>query len=171
MIYRGNHIYLRTIIPTDVNLVLNWENNPENWKVSSITKPYTKEQITEFVNSNQDIYQHEQLRLVICLNNTNEVIGNVDLFDFESLHKRVGIGILIDKPFRNKGYAKQAILLTEEYCKLILDINKIFCNILEDNPYSIKLFTGLGYQKLCVKPNWHFYNNKWFDEGFYLKNL
>jgi len=171
MIYRGNHIYLRTITPTDVDLVLNWENNPDNWKVSSITKPYTKEQITEFVNSNQDIYQHEQLRLVICLNNTNEVIGNVDLFDFEPLHNRVGIGILIDKPYRNKGYAKQAVLLTEEYCKLILDVNKVFCNILEDNPYSIQLFTSLGYQKLCVKPNWHFYNNKWFDEGFYLKSL
>ncbi len=171
MIYRGDQIYLRTINPNDVDVVLNWENNPDNWKVSSITKPYSRDQIVEFVNSNQDIFEHEQLRLIVCLNDSNEIIGNVDLFDFEPLHQRVGIGILIDEPYRNKGFAKQAVLLTEEYCKLILNVNKMFCNILEDNPYSIQLFTSLGYQKLCVKPQWHFYNNHWFDEGFYLKKL
>ncbi|HIP36278.1 MAG TPA: N-acetyltransferase [Crocinitomix sp.] len=171
MIYRGKHIYLRTITPDDFNLIKQWENNPGNWKVSSTTHPFTDEQIFDFVNSNQDIYEHEQLRLIICLTDNNKVIGNVDLFNFEPLHKRVGIGILIDEPHRNKGYAKQAILLTEEYCKLILNINKIFCNILEDNTYSIKLFTTLGYKKICTKPKWHFYNNQWFDEGFYLKRF
>ena len=171
MIYRGKNIYLRTITPNDVNLILNWENNPDNWKISSITQPYTKQQITEFANTNQDIYQHQQLRLIICLTKNNQVIGNIDLFDFEPLHKRVGIGILIDKPYRNKGFAKQSITLAEEYCQLILDVKNMFCNILEDNPHSIKLFTSLNYKKIAIKPQWHFHNNNWFDEGLYIKKL
>ncbi len=170
MIYRGEHIYLRTININDVDIIYNWENNPENWKVSAIQQPFSKAQITEFVLSEQDIFVHEQQRFIVCTND-NTIIGNVDLFEFEPEHKRLGIGILIDKPYRNKGFAKQAILLMEAYCKEILNIKNIFCNILEDNPTSIKLFEGLHYQKIGIKPKWHHYNGKWYDEGLYLKAL
>ena len=34
--------------------------------------------------------------MAICLAENNEIIGNVDLFDFENEHHRVGVGILID---------------------------------------------------------------------------
>ncbi|MGV6860169.1 MAG: GNAT family N-acetyltransferase [Putridiphycobacter sp.] len=171
MIYRGKSIYLRTITPADLDVILNWENDPNNWKISSITKPYSRAVIQEFVNSDQDIFKHEQLRLLIVTNETHEVIGHIDLFEFDALHKRVGIGVLIDPPYRQKGFAKQGILLTEEYCKLVLNIKNMFCNILQDNQASIQLFTSLGYQKIGVKPNWHFYKNEWFDEGFYIKPL
>ena len=86
--FRGENIYLRNVTSDDLDLILAWENNPDNWKVSSTTKPYNREQIEEFVNLKQDIFEYEQLRLIICLNTTNEIIGNIDLFDFEDEHKR-----------------------------------------------------------------------------------
>ena len=169
--YRGDEIYFRTLTTDDVSIMMAWENNPENWKISSTSKPYSRAQIEEFVNLNQDIFIHSQLRLIICLSKTNEVIGNIDLFDFEPEHKRVGVGILIDTNFRNKGYANQAIQLIEEYSKVILGIRNLFCNILTDNKQSLSLFEKNKFKRICVKPNWHQYNGKWFDECFYLKPI
>lgn len=169
--YRGEQIYFRTLTSDDVDIMMVWENNPENWKISSTTHSYTRDQIQEFVDLNQDIYVHEQLRLLICLNDTNEVIGNIDLFDFEPVHKRVGVGILIDKKYRKQGYASKSIVLIEEYCKLILDVKNLFCNILVDNEASINLFEKNGFNRLTLKPKWHFYNGDWFDEYFYFKKI
>jgi len=169
--FRGDKIYFRHLTTDDLSLMVAWENNPENWKISSTSKPYTRSQIEEFINLNQDIYIQTQLRLIICLTNTSEVIGNIDLFDFEPEHKRVGIGILIDNKYRNQGYANQSVQLVEEYCKVILGIKNIFCNILTDNELSIKLFERNKYKRIGVKPNWHLHNDKWFDEFTYLKEI
>ena len=169
--YRGDKIYFRTLTNDDVSLMMAWENNPENWKISSTIAPYSREQIEEFVNLNQDIFIHSQLRLIICLTETNDVIGNIDLFDFEPEHKRIGVGILIDENYRNKGLANQSIELIEEYCKIILDIKNLFCNILTDNIKSISLFEKNEFKRVCIKPNWHQYKGEWFDEYLYLKAI
>jgi diamine N-acetyltransferase len=169
--FRGENIYFRHVSPNDLNLILNWENDHENWKVSSISKPYTKNQITEFVNLPQDIFLNNQLRLVICMSSTNEVIGNVDLFDFENEHHRVGIGILIDPAFREKGLASESITLILEYCKLILNVKNVFCNILTDNKRSKYLFESNGFEQVGFKKEWHLYNGKWYDEYLYQNKL
>ena len=169
--FRGENIYLRNVTSDDLDLILAWENNPDNWKVSSTTKPYNREQIEEFVNLKQDIFEYEQLRLIICLNTTNEIIGNIDLFDFEDEHKRVGVGIMIDELYRNKGFATQSLNLIEEYSKLILGVKNVFCNILTDNEISIKLFEKNKFQRIGVRKRWHFHNGEWFDEYFYQKQI
>jgi len=169
--YRGDEIYFRTLITDDVSVMMAWENNPDNWKISSTLRPYSRAQIEEFVNLSQDIFIHSQLRLIICLTKSNETIGNIDLFDFEPEHRRVGVGILIDEKYRNKGLANQSIQLVEEYCKEILGVKNIFCNILTDNVKSIKLFEKNKFTRLCMKPKWHQYNGEWFDEYLYLKML
>ena len=127
--------------------------------------------IEQFVNLNQDIFTHEQLRLIVCLNDSSEVIGNIDLFDFENVHKRVGVGVLIDEKYREKGYANQCLELIEEYSKIILGVRNLFCNILSDNKTSINLFEKNNYNKIGIKKNWHQYNGKWFDEYFYQKEI
>lgn len=169
--YRGEYIYFRSITSDDIDLIMVWENNQKNWKVSSTTQAYTREQVEQFVNLDQDIFLHEQLRLIVCLNETNEVIGNVDLFDFENVHKRVGVGILIDEDYRNKGYANQCVQLVEEYSKIILGVKNLFCNILTDNEYSIKLFEKNNYIRIGEKKNWHQYNGDWYNEFFYQKEI
>ena len=93
---KGKQIYLRTIEPSDADIILKWENNPENWKVSNTLVPFSKKLIEDYVNSAQDIYAIKQLRFIICLLNTDKAIGTIDLFDFDPYHQKVGLGILIE---------------------------------------------------------------------------
>lgn len=139
-------IYLRNLISSDASIVFDWENNPANWEVSNTKTSFTREEIEEFLNQPQDINLQQQLRFVICKNDSNLPIGCIDLFDYK-VGKSVGVGILIaDKKWRNKGYATEALKLLINYCNNELKIDSIFCHIFKENTISIRLFESCGFK-------------------------
>ncbi|MGB1041434.1 MAG: GNAT family N-acetyltransferase, partial [Flavobacteriales bacterium] len=138
---KGDKIYLRTIEPSDAQLMLQWENNPDNWAVSNTMVPFSEHLILQYVNSAQDIFATKQLRFIICLQEDDKPIGTIDLFEYDPLHRRAGIGVLIDEVSeRNKGYANEAVQLIIRYSFERLDLHQLFCNIFESNEHSIRLF-------------------------------
>lgn len=142
----SNHIYLRNILASDVLNIFEWENNPENWEISNTEKQFSLQEIEEFVNQPQDINLTQQIRFIICINETNTPIGCIDLFEYE-LEKSVGVGILItEKADRNKGYATEALKLLIDYCRNELRVAHIFCNIFINNKPSIRLFESCGFK-------------------------
>lgn len=143
----SENIFLRKLQPGDADSMFKWENDRENWKVSGTTKPFTKKEINAFVNTDCDINRHQQIRYVICLNLTQQAIGTIDLFEFDTQQKKIGVGVLIaESGNRKKGYAKEALTLIMDYCRNELEIVTIFCNILKDNVISIRLFEKCGFQ-------------------------
>jgi len=146
-VLKSKNIFLRKLQATDVDLILEWENNRENWAVSGTTKPFTKQDIIQFVNADHDLYANEQFRYVICLESNQKPIGTFDLFEFDKQNNVVGVGVLIaNKTFRQKGYASEALALISAYCRNELKLVTIFCNILKDNMQSIRLFEKNGFQ-------------------------
>jgi diamine N-acetyltransferase len=148
------------------------KNNPENWRVTGTEAPYSLHCILEYINSIQNFRQSGELRLMICLNSSNEAIGTLDLFEANFKHKRAGIGVLIaQKNERNKGYAKESLVLLIEYAKSVLDFHSLFANVLNDNHESIKLFEGCDFNLVGSKKEWFLENGKWIDERIYQKLL
>ncbi|MEO9531870.1 MAG: GNAT family N-acetyltransferase [Crocinitomicaceae bacterium] len=167
----GNNIRLRALEPWDIDKILEWENNHKNWRVSNTLVPFSKELITQYVNSSQDIYAVKQVRLIITTKNNLAPIGSLDLFDFDPKHQRAGVGILIEKDFRGKGYALEALSLLDEYALNVIGIRNLFCNILEDNEGSQSLFEKAGYVQVGRKINWFNDHIDWLDEIMYQKVL
>jgi len=146
-VINGAHIFLRELQATDVDFIYKWENDTENWKVSGTTKPFTKDEIETFVNTQQDLTLNEQIRYVICLKDSETPIGTIDLFEFDALQKTIGIGILIgEKSYRNKGCASETLNLIIDYCRNELSLVNVFCNIQKENTTSIRLFEKCGFQ-------------------------
>ena len=168
---KGSSIYLRTLEPSDFESLLSWENNPENWRVSETRVPFSKELILQYVNSAQDLLAVKQIRLMICLQSTNEPIGSVDLFDYEPIHQRMGVGILIVENMRGKGYGLEALELTSEYALNGVGIRNLYCNILGDNQASRKLFQRSGYVEIGCRKDWFNDKGYWIDEYLYHKRL
>ena len=169
--FKGENIYLRTIEPWDVDKIHQWENDTENWRVSNTLVPFSKHLIEQYVNSSQDIFAFRQLRLMIGLNDDQKTIGAVDLFEFDPRHQRAGVGILIEPEYRGKGYAAESLKLLEDYTLSVLGIRNLFCNILEDNEGSIRLFEKCGYKMIGKKKNWFSDNGIWLDEYMFQKEL
>ena len=162
---KGEQIYLRTLEPADADIILKWENNSDNWRVSNTLVPFSRKLIEDYVNSAQDIYSIKQLRFIICLLENDKEIGAIDLFDFDPYHHKVGLGILIaELQDRRNGYAKEAVLLIKEYCFNHLNLHQVYCNILSKNKASIDLFEKSGFTICGTKKDWIKNKEGWLDE-------
>ena len=169
MTLKGNTIYLRALEPEDLEFIYAIENDEDIWEVSNTQTPYSKFLIRQYLeNAHQDIYEAKQLRLAICNNASNKAIGLIDLFEFDPKNNRAGIGIVIqNKEDRSKGYGKEALGLVIDFSFNQLQLHQLFANIGVENSSSLNLFAIFGFQKIGVKKEWVYMNNKYQDEAIF----
>jgi diamine N-acetyltransferase len=167
-ILQGPSIHLRMPEPADVDILYQWENDLAVWRVSTTVVPFSRFQMEQYVmNSLHDIYAERQLRLMIDLTSGQDpqkTVGCIDLFDFDPLNRRAGVGILIIPEEREKGYASEALSLLIRYSFEFLQLHQLYCNITSRNDPSIRLFTNAGFEQIGIKKDWRIIDNKWADE-------
>ena len=169
MTLKGTNLYLRALEPEDLDFIYTIENDESIWNVSNTQTPYSKFLIRQYLeNAHQDIYEAKQLRLAICKNKTSEAVGLIDLFDFDPVNNRAGIGIVIqNEQHRGSGMGKEALELLINYSFTQLQLHQLYANIGTDNEASLNLFTTFGFQKIGVKHDWIFSNNSYHDEAVF----
>lgn len=162
---KGAQIELRALEPTDLELLYTWENNPSIWKVSNTTVPFSKFVLHQYLESQHlDIFTTKQLRLVIQTKD-GVPIGLIDVFDFDPLNLRAGLGILItNETYRGQGNAKESIRLMLDYLFEHLSLHQVYVNIEASNQASLELFKGLGFNKVGVKKDWNRRGSLFEDE-------
>lgn len=162
-------IRLRAPEPEDLELLYEWENNESYWILGSTVTPFSKYVLKRYIeNSHRSIYETGQLRLMIDHIKDNITIGAIDIFDFDALNRRAGIGILIaNETYRRKGFASMALKSLTGYCFSTLHLHQLFCNILSTNIESIELFKKQGFVQSGVKKDWIKTNDGFIDEYMY----
>ncbi|SFS56833.1 diamine N-acetyltransferase [Zhouia amylolytica] len=167
---KGNKVFLRALEPSDIDFLYKLENDTTVWEVSETLSPYSKFVLEEYLaNAHRDIYEVKQLRLAI---NTlkKELIGFIDLFDFDPKNKRAGIGIIIlNEANRGKGLGEEALRLLITYGFEHLGLHQVYCNIAESNKPSISLFKKLGFEEIGVKKDWKWTSRGYLNEILYQK--
>jgi len=144
-----DEIYLRTLEETDVDFMLQMENDIDIWRVSQTLEPYSYEDIKHFIlASSHNLVEDKQIRYVIVLSKNDKQIGSVDLFDYNAKKKSAGVGITILKPYRKKNYGKMALLKLIEHAFSELHLVTLYCTIFTDNEASIRLFESVGFQRI-----------------------
>ena len=165
---KGKQIYLRALEPEDLEFVHAIENDENIWHLSNTQTPYSKFLIKQYIEAaHKDIFEAKQLRLVIS-NYENQALGMIDIFDFDFMNKRAGIGILVrNESDRGKGIGSEALQLLINYSFTHLQLHQLFANIGSNNEISIALFTKFGFEKTGVKKDWNKMNNQYEDEILY----
>ena len=170
MISNGN-VRLRALEPSDVEILYQWENQMELWVVSNTLTPFSKAQLSKYIqNSALDIYQSKQLRLMIESNEPAKgfiASGMIDLFDFDPYHQRAGVGIMVHSSLRNKGIASEALKLFTDYCFEHLVLHQLYCSISTDNQASMKLFEKTGFKLVGIKKEWRKTPKGFADEALF----
>jgi diamine N-acetyltransferase len=172
MNFSGESIYLRPVEKDDAAKLMLWENNTAHWKVSGTEVPCSFFAINEYIEQAQNIRSHGQLRMMICLKDSQEPIGTVDLYQADFKNRRASIGILIaSESHKNQGYAYESLVLMHEFAAKFLDFHNLACSIQADNEASIRLFEKAGYEFVGIRKDWFMINGKWTDEIIYQKCL
>jgi len=163
-------INFREIELSDVDFVLEIENNKNIWKVSDTITEYDREEIISFITKIIiEGLDNQQKRWIITCN--NEACGCIDLFDYDRHNSRAGIGIVIHESKQNKGIATKALKKFIIFCKKELKLNQLYCTVLPNNESSMKLFTKRGFIKTGLRKEWTKYENVWYDEIFFQLKL
>lgn len=164
----GRKVALRSPEPSDIDFLYECENDRSVWQVSNTTVPYSHFAIEQYVmNAQLDIYATRQLRFMIDAIDQDQGIhpvGTIDLYDFDPANRRAGVGILIVRDERRKGYASEALELLIDYAFNTLNLHQLFCHIAASNIVSLNLFASLGFNIIGLKKHWLIINNHWVDE-------
>ena len=151
----NNIIRLRAPEPEDIDKLYAWENDTALWEYGSAIVPFSRFTLEQYlIASKQDIYVDKQLRLMVELNESGEVIGTADLYDFDPFHRRAGVGILIDQKQRNRGYGLQVLLLLENYAFDFLSLRQLYAFVPEKNLASMQLFRKAEYIPTGILKEW-----------------
>ncbi len=166
---KGENIYLRALEPSDLDFLFHLENEEKLWEVSNTIAPYSRFVLNEYLeHGHRDIYEVKQLRLVICLNESDDPIGFIDLYDFDPRNSRVGVGIVIfPEGFRGKGFSSEALGIICDYAFKYLKVHQVFAGITEDNKASISLFETAGFKRNGIKMDWTYSQGRFKNEYLY----
>ena len=161
---KNNTIHLRALEPEDLEVLYKWENDTDVWRYGSAMSPYSKYVLRQYiVDAQTDIFESKQLRFMISLNQGNKALGTIDLYDFDPLNSRCGVGIYIDPEYRREGFAKQALILLQNYVFDFININQLYAFIPISNRASQKLFESAGFSKSATLQQWIADDNSYED--------
>ncbi len=148
-------IELRAPEPEDLEVFYRWENDTELWQYGVTLIPYSRYELKRYLSeAEHDIYQTGQVRFMIHDRVSGGAAGAVDLYDFDPHHRRAGVGILIDKAFRNQGLGRMAVSLVCEYAFLLLHLHQLFAHVPVPNAPSLALFKKNGFAVTGVLKDW-----------------
>lgn len=154
MFISESNLSLRIAEPEDGALIYRWENDRSVWRVSETSAPVSRFQIDQFLIANTDLTSSHQLRLMVEHQLCEKPVGCIDLFDYDPINSRIGIGVLIDEKYRGNGYAANAIHCCLEYLFNNLMVHQVFCLIDETNIESLHLFQKLGFHRGERRKDW-----------------
>ena len=163
--FSGESIFLRPVEPSDATVLMLWENDPQNWKVTDTEVPFSLHGIMQLIEQQQHIRSTGQLRFMICLKKEGAAVGSIDLYDADFKNRRAAVGILIgESNERGKGYAAESLGLVADYARDVLDMHNLYCSVQSDNSSSLKLFDKAGFERVGARKEWFFRKGEWLDE-------
>lgn len=164
----NNDIYLRALELEDIEFLLNLENNPDYWEVSTTVIPFSRFQMEQYlINTNNDLNEEKQLRLIIVEKESNKNVGCIDFYDLEPIARRAYIGVIVLSEFQGKTYGQQALRMMIELAFKKFALHSLSVIVNTNNLPSIKLFEKLGFKKQGEKTDWVFKNGNFHNQYFY----
>lgn len=145
---------------------LDWINNQENDRLTQHAQfPHTHESLLDYFKKKSQ--SSTDLWLAIKLNEGNKHIGNIEISQIDSVHRRGTYAILLgDSAEMGKGYAFEASVLILQHAFNKLNLQRIQLGVHEDNKAALSLYEKLGFQKEGVWRNYFLRNGKYSNMIF-----
>lgn len=151
---KSDKLKLRAVEPEDLDLMYLIENDTELWSCGQTSVPFSHYALKQYIaESSNDFFHDRQLRLVIeILDGTS--VGFVDLQNYDPLHHRAEVGIVVVHEQQRKGLATEALRLLAGYVSVHLGIHQLYALVPEDNKASVALFEKCSYKRTATLQDW-----------------
>ncbi len=107
----------------------------------------------------------------VCLEETNQVIGCVMIFDFNKAAKHCEIGYVLNREFWGKGFGTECIGLMLEYIHFELKYNKVYAKTMGENAGSRKALENNEFINEATLKDHEVIDGDYYDLLIYSKYL
>ncbi|WP_134684307.1 GNAT family N-acetyltransferase [Brevibacillus migulae] len=158
----GKNVYLRPINTEDTELYFHMLFDREGRRLTGTQHSFTKDQIHRYIEAKgQD---SSGILLFIALKETDEIIGDIALQDFDRNNRNCNIRLMIDSArFQGKGYGSEAMLLMLDYGFGICNMHRIELNVFSYNERAIHVYEKLGFRREGIQREALYYNHAYHD--------
>lgn len=141
-------VYIRPLSVDDAKISYKWRNDPEIWKLtgSKPEKIITLDIEAEWIK--KVITLKDEKRFAICIRETDEYIGNVQLTGINQNDAEFHI-FIGEKKYWGKGVATSATGKILDYAKNVLKIKIVYLHVNEKNIHAIKAYNKNGFEISC----------------------
>ena len=151
---KSNKIRLRAVEPEDLDLMYLIENDTKLWPCGQVSVPFSRFALKQYIaESSNDIFRDRQLRLAIETPDGISV-GFVDIQNYEPLHHRAEVGIVVVPEKQRQGIATETLRLLANYASTHLGIHQLYALVPEGNTASSALFLRSGYKQSAILQDW-----------------
>ena len=128
------------------------------WADSDTHNPLSRHDLHQYIeNTTGDIYRDGQLRLIIegvADTSSPNIIGCIDLFDFDARNRKAAIGMYIAPEARGQGVGKQAVQLLLDYAFGFLHLRMLYAIISVHNTACSHIYEQMGFVGSSPLANW-----------------
>lgn len=156
-------ITLRALEPEDLDALYAIENDVECWDVGHTSVPYSRYALHDYIaNASADIYADRQVRLAIA-NEEGDIVGLVDVMNFDPRHQRAEVGIIVKKTYRHAGYAHAAMQRILDLARTNWHLHQLYAIVDSCNRDAQSLFSDLGFHAENTLQSWLFDGQNYRD--------
>ena len=170
MIFNTDRLFLRPVNIEDKTSIYKYRSDPETNKYLS-SAILTMEDLDDFFRkiSSEINVRGTWFQFVIIEQKSNLLIGDIGVHFLESdpENSQVEIGYTLDRNFRGKGYATEALREIIDFLIHRLNKRRIIASIDPANIKSIQLIERLGFRKEAHFIESLFIHGKWVDDVIY----
>jgi diamine N-acetyltransferase len=132
----NQNIGISETVYSDIDFIIDIENREEN---NIFITAYAKDRHIQVIESKDE--QH----LTVWDKNTNEIIGFIILAGLENTNLSLEFRRIVVKS-KGKGFGRQCLQLTKEYCFDRLKFHRLWLDVFDDNERAISLYKSEGFQ-------------------------
>lgn len=170
MKFKTERLYIRPVCIEDKEAMFNYRSDSETNKYLSLV-PKTVDDVARLIEKSplEINIPGSWYQLAIIKQSSRVLIGDIGIHFLESdlENKQVEIGYTLDKKYRGKGFATEAVSAVINYLVTSLNKHRIVASIDPLNVDSIKLIERLGFRKEAHFVKSLFFQGKWVDDLVY----
>lgn len=159
----SERIYLRPLCELDAPIMLKNTIDEEIRYMTGTNSNFSLEQIKSHIeNIKNDASRYD---FAICLKDTDEMIGELSIFDIDEENKKAGFRIsMASISLTGKGYGTEAIKIILSFVFEQLQLNRLQLEVFSHNLRGIRAYEKVGFIKEGVLRQSLHYNDIYSDE-------
>jgi len=143
----SSRLILRKLCDDHIEALHNYFSSKENFEFVEMNVQQNLDETSQYVKKmNAGVEQDKWIIWAICLQESNEIIGTISLWNFNEEKTQAELGYGIFPQFRQSGYMLEALNLVIGYSFNILKLETVEAYTSVDNPPSNALLKKMEFE-------------------------